>query len=114
MDMKTYHINTVNKKISILFCCTEHAIGKRISLGIYKFFLNWSYLTRLLIHTVLPLTLSWLGLEEEGSIYVFKDERVIEFDGELSADTLVEFLLDVSTEAFLGPFQSNCVGQEMC
>lgn len=37
-----------------------------------------------------------LGLEEEGSIYVFKDERVIEFDGELSADTLVEFLLDVS------------------
>uniref|UniRef100_A0A8C1M5F2 Calsequestrin n=1 Tax=Cyprinus carpio TaxID=7962 RepID=A0A8C1M5F2_CYPCA len=36
-----------------------------------------------------------LGLEEEGSIYVFKDERVIEFDGELSADTLVEFLLDL-------------------
>lgn len=27
---------------------------------------------------------------------MFKDERVIEFDGELSADTLVEFLLDVS------------------
>ncbi|KAM9328001.1 calsequestrin-2-like [Pholidichthys leucotaenia] len=36
-----------------------------------------------------------LGLEEVGSLYVFKDERVIEFDGELSADTLVEFLLDV-------------------
>ncbi|XP_030635826.1 calsequestrin-2-like [Chanos chanos] len=36
-----------------------------------------------------------LGLEEEGSIYVFKDDRVIEFDGELSADTLVEFLLDL-------------------
>ncbi|XP_028835142.1 calsequestrin-2-like [Denticeps clupeoides] len=36
-----------------------------------------------------------LGLEEEGSIYIFKDERVIEFDGELSADTLVEFLLDL-------------------
>ncbi|XP_067116276.1 calsequestrin-2-like isoform X2 [Osmerus mordax] len=36
-----------------------------------------------------------LGLEEEGSLYVFKDDRVIEFDGELSADTLVEFLLDV-------------------
>ncbi|CAM4492207.1 unnamed protein product [Leuciscus chuanchicus] len=36
-----------------------------------------------------------LGLEEEGSIYVFKDERVIEFDGELSADTLVEFVLDL-------------------
>ncbi len=27
---------------------------------------------------------------------MFKDGRVIEFDGELSADTLVEFLLDVS------------------
>lgn len=37
-----------------------------------------------------------IGLEEEGSIFVFKDGRVIEFDGELSADTLVEFLLDVS------------------
>ncbi|XP_071380475.1 calsequestrin-2 [Centroberyx affinis] len=36
-----------------------------------------------------------LGLEELGSLYVFKDDRVIEFDGELSADTLVEFLLDV-------------------
>uniref|UniRef100_A0A4W5MVU0 Calsequestrin n=1 Tax=Hucho hucho TaxID=62062 RepID=A0A4W5MVU0_9TELE len=36
-----------------------------------------------------------LGLEEEGSLYIFKDDRVIEFDGELSADTLVEFLLDV-------------------
>ncbi|KAM9454909.1 calsequestrin-2-like [Clarias gariepinus] len=40
-----------------------------------------------------------LGLEEEGSIYVFKDERVIEFDGELSADTLVEFLLDLLEDA---------------
>jgi len=38
------------------------------------------------------------GLEEVGSLYVFKDDRVIEFDGELSADTLVEFLLDVSEE----------------
>lgn len=37
-----------------------------------------------------------IGLEEEGSIYIFKDDRLIEFDGELSADTLVEFLLDVS------------------
>ncbi|KAM6893085.1 calsequestrin-2-like [Lycodopsis pacificus] len=36
-----------------------------------------------------------LGLEEVGSLYVFKNDRVIEFDGELSADTLVEFLLDV-------------------
>lgn len=36
------------------------------------------------------------GLEEVGSLYVFKDDRVIEFDGEFSADTLVEFLLDVS------------------
>ncbi len=36
------------------------------------------------------------GLEEEGSVYVFKADRVIEFDGLLSANTLVEFLLDVS------------------
>lgn len=33
-----------------------------------------------------------------GSLYVFKDDRVIEFDGELSSDTLVEFLLDVSVQ----------------
>lgn len=36
------------------------------------------------------------GLEEEGSMYVFKADRVIEFDGLLSANTLAEFLLDVS------------------
>ncbi|KAA0715642.1 Calsequestrin-2 Laminin-binding protein [Triplophysa tibetana] len=36
-----------------------------------------------------------LGLHEEGSIYVFKEDRVIEFDGLLSADTIVEFLLDL-------------------
>ncbi|KAA8579518.1 hypothetical protein FQN60_006611 [Etheostoma spectabile] len=41
-----------------------------------------------------------LGLEEVGSLYVFKDDRVIEFDGELSADTLVEFLLDEASERF--------------
>ncbi|NXV89716.1 CASQ1 protein, partial [Calonectris borealis] len=36
-----------------------------------------------------------LGLMEEDSIYVFKEDEVIEYDGELAADTLVEFLLDV-------------------
>ncbi|XP_034042803.1 calsequestrin-2-like [Thalassophryne amazonica] len=40
-----------------------------------------------------------LGLEEEGSIYVFKADRVIEFDGLFSANTLVEFLLDLLDEA---------------
>uniref|UniRef100_A0A8C7QNN5 Calsequestrin n=1 Tax=Oncorhynchus mykiss TaxID=8022 RepID=A0A8C7QNN5_ONCMY len=39
-----------------------------------------------------------LGLVEEGSVYVFKADRVIEFDGMLSADTLVEFLLDLLEE----------------
>ncbi|OPJ85849.1 hypothetical protein AV530_017934 [Patagioenas fasciata monilis] len=37
-----------------------------------------------------------LGLTEEDIIYVFKEDEVIEYDGELAADTLVEFLLDVS------------------
>lgn len=37
----------------------------------------------------------FLGLQEEGSVYVFRADRVIEYDGLLSADTLVEFLLDV-------------------
>ncbi|XP_003500330.1 calsequestrin-1 [Cricetulus griseus] len=36
-----------------------------------------------------------LGLTEEDSVYVFKGDEVIEYDGEFSADTLVEFLLDV-------------------
>ncbi|KAG7255107.1 hypothetical protein CRUP_029542 [Coryphaenoides rupestris] len=35
-----------------------------------------------------------LGLEEVESVYVFKDDRVIEFDGLLSANTMTEFLLD--------------------
>ncbi|XP_008567758.1 PREDICTED: calsequestrin-1, partial [Galeopterus variegatus] len=35
-----------------------------------------------------------LGLTEEDSVYVFKGDEVIEYDGEFSADTLVEFLLD--------------------
>ncbi|RXM33883.1 Calsequestrin-2 [Acipenser ruthenus] len=39
-----------------------------------------------------------LDLNEEGSVYVFKAERVIEFDGELAADVLVEFLLDLMEE----------------
>ncbi|KAF0022002.1 hypothetical protein F2P81_025745, partial [Scophthalmus maximus] len=37
-------------------------------------------------------------LEEEGSVYIFKADRVIEFDGLLSANTLVEFLLDLMEE----------------
>lgn len=37
----------------------------------------------------------FLGLTEEDSVYVFKGDEVIEYDGEFSADTLVEFLLDV-------------------
>lgn len=44
------------------------------------------------------------GLEEVGSLYVFKDDRVIEFDGELSSDTLVEFLLDVSGQSDCAAF----------
>ena len=36
------------------------------------------------------------GMTEENSIYIFKGDEMIEYDGELSADTLVEFLLDVS------------------
>lgn len=39
-----------------------------------------------------------------GSLYVFKDDRVIEFDGELSSDTLVEFLLDVSGQSDCAAF----------
>ena len=38
-----------------------------------------------------------LGLTEVDSVYVFKGDEVIEYDGEFSADTLVEFLLDVRT-----------------
>ncbi|NXH11530.1 CASQ1 protein, partial [Bucco capensis] len=34
-------------------------------------------------------------LTEEDSIYVFKGDKVLEYDGELAASTLVEFLLDV-------------------
>uniref|UniRef100_A0A3Q4MYS1 Calsequestrin n=1 Tax=Neolamprologus brichardi TaxID=32507 RepID=A0A3Q4MYS1_NEOBR len=36
-----------------------------------------------------------LGLDESDSIFVFVDDEVIEYDGELAADTLVEFIYDV-------------------
>uniref|UniRef100_A0A669BFC2 Calsequestrin n=1 Tax=Oreochromis niloticus TaxID=8128 RepID=A0A669BFC2_ORENI len=36
-----------------------------------------------------------LGLDESDSIFVFTEDEVIEYDGELAADTLVEFIYDV-------------------
>uniref|UniRef100_A0A673BNP2 Calsequestrin n=1 Tax=Sphaeramia orbicularis TaxID=375764 RepID=A0A673BNP2_9TELE len=36
-----------------------------------------------------------LGLDESDSIFIFIDDEVIEYDGELAADTLVEFIYDV-------------------
>ncbi|CAH2218607.1 calsequestrin-2 [Pelobates cultripes] len=36
-----------------------------------------------------------LGCSEEGSLYIFKEDNVIEFDGQLAADVLVDFLLDL-------------------
>uniref|UniRef100_A0A3Q2D096 Calsequestrin n=1 Tax=Cyprinodon variegatus TaxID=28743 RepID=A0A3Q2D096_CYPVA len=36
-----------------------------------------------------------LGLDEVESIYIFADNEIIEYDGELAADTIVEFLYDV-------------------
>ncbi|XP_044131100.1 calsequestrin-2-like, partial [Bufo gargarizans] len=36
-----------------------------------------------------------LGCTEEESLYVFKEDNVIEFDGQLAADVLVDFLLDL-------------------
>lgn len=41
------------------------------------------------------------GFSEEGSLYVLKGDRTIEFDGEFAADVLVEFLLDVSINRWL-------------
>lgn len=35
------------------------------------------------------------GLDESDSIFIFTDDEVIEYDGELAADTLVEFIYDV-------------------
>ncbi|KAF0028857.1 hypothetical protein F2P81_017962 [Scophthalmus maximus] len=39
-----------------------------------------------------------LGLDEVESIYIFADNEIIEYDGELASDTLVEFLYDVIEE----------------
>lgn len=41
-------------------------------------------------------TLLSSGLDEVESIYIFADNEIIEYDGELAADTLVEFIYDVS------------------
>lgn len=37
------------------------------------------------------------------SIYIFADNEIIEYDGELAADTLVEFLYDVSGKISISP-----------
>lgn len=37
------------------------------------------------------------------SIYIFADNEIIEYDGELAADTLVEFLYDVSGKISINP-----------
>lgn len=53
----------------------------------------------LLIHSNTSETLRRLflaGLLEVESIYIFADDEIIEYDGELAADTLLEFLYDVS------------------
>ncbi|KAK7175927.1 hypothetical protein R3I93_000247 [Phoxinus phoxinus] len=39
-----------------------------------------------------------LGMLEVESIYIFADDEIIEYDGELAADTLLEFLYDVIEE----------------
>ncbi|XP_077058173.1 calsequestrin-1b isoform X1 [Siphateles boraxobius] len=39
-----------------------------------------------------------LGMLEVNSIYIFADDEIIEYDGELAADTLLEFLYDVIEE----------------
>uniref|UniRef100_A0AAY4CXP7 Calsequestrin n=1 Tax=Denticeps clupeoides TaxID=299321 RepID=A0AAY4CXP7_9TELE len=36
-----------------------------------------------------------LGMKEIESIYIFADDEIVEYDGQLAADTLVEFLYDV-------------------
>ncbi|XP_061664535.1 calsequestrin-1-like isoform X1 [Syngnathoides biaculeatus] len=39
-----------------------------------------------------------LGLDEVESVYIFANNEIIEYDGELAADTLVEFIYDVMEE----------------
>lgn len=51
------------------------------------------------------------GFNEEGSLYVLKGDRTIEFDGEFAADVLVEFLLDVSI--LLGGPLRSCLGSNI-
>lgn len=49
------------------------------------------------------------GLDEVESIYIFADNEIIEYDGELAADTLVEFLYDVSARVM----SAACVSGEV-
>uniref|UniRef100_A0A8C1SAV3 Calsequestrin n=1 Tax=Cyprinus carpio TaxID=7962 RepID=A0A8C1SAV3_CYPCA len=46
----------------------------------------------------LEVRLFLAGLLEVDSIYIFADDEIIEYDGELAADTLLEFLYDVIEE----------------
>ena len=50
-----------------------------------------------------------LDLDEADSIYIFTDDEVIEYDGELAADTLVEYIFDVREDiiSHLKTYQIN-------
>lgn len=52
----------------------------------------FTYLLPLLTLNVFSIS---SDLEESDSIFIFTDDEVIEYDGELAADTLVEFIYDV-------------------
>lgn len=55
-----------------------------------------SALPRVLQPSISRTSVFSTGLVEVESIYIFADNEIIEYDGELAADTLVEFLYDVS------------------
>ena len=90
--MASHHQRSLQKK-SLQNCLLLYSyatlIGDRVRLYIFK----RSLLNPL--NLVFPSSLRPPGLDEVESIYIFADNEIIEYDGELAADTLVEFLYDV-------------------
>ena len=63
------------------------------------------------LNLVCPSPSASSGLDEVESIYIFSDNEIIEYDGELAADTLVEFLYDVGLRQIISIADKNATSK---
>lgn len=79
---------------------SHHWPPRQENLICFSYMIISSFIDQSTLQMLIPVSFSLRpGLDEVESIYIFADNEIIEYDGELAADTLVEFLYDVSLNA---------------